>query len=88
MPKTTRSGTPSRRVASAGRMRSWLLAVCLVLPAVAAAAPGAVATPPPRAEFDRLFDQAMTRYRLPGLAVGVIENGEVVYTRSAGELRV
>ncbi|XEB10149.1 serine hydrolase [Xanthomonas sp. DAR 35659] len=46
-----------------------------------------MATPPPRADLDRLFEQAMARYRLPGLAVGVIENGEVVYARTAGELR-
>ena len=85
--ESTRPGTPSRSVASAGRLRSALLAACLVLPALAAAAPGAADTPPPRAELDRLFEQAMTRYRLPGLAVGVIDNGEVVYTRSAGELR-
>ncbi|HZX81690.1 MAG TPA: serine hydrolase domain-containing protein, partial [Lysobacter sp.] len=35
---------------------------------------------------DAAFDAAMQRYRLPGLAVGVVENGEVVYTRTAGEL--
>ena len=28
----------------------------------------------------------MARYRLPGLAVGVIEDGEIVYVRTAGEL--
>ena len=28
----------------------------------------------------------MARYHLPGLAVGVIENGKVAYTRTAGEL--
>nr|WP_279389032.1 serine hydrolase [Luteibacter rhizovicinus] len=32
-----------------------------------------------------MFDEAMRRYDLPGLAVGVIENGRVVYTRTAGE---
>ncbi|WP_317852727.1 serine hydrolase domain-containing protein [Xanthomonas sp. CFBP 8443] len=67
-------------------MRGWLLAACAMLPALASAAPDTVAAPP-RAELDRLFEQALTRYRLPGLAVGVIENGEVVYARSAGELR-
>lgn len=71
---------------------SWLLAVCLALPALAVAARAAPAAPsaadaPRRADLDRLFEQAMARYRLPGLAVGVIDNGEVVYARSAGELR-
>ncbi len=28
----------------------------------------------------------MSRYRIPGIAVGVIEDGKVVYTRTAGEL--
>jgi microsomal dipeptidase-like Zn-dependent dipeptidase len=41
----------------------------------------AAATP-----FDAMFDAAMARYDLPGLAVGVIEDGKVVYTRTAGEL--
>jgi CubicO group peptidase (beta-lactamase class C family) len=38
------------------------------------------------AAFDEIFDDAMSRYDLPGLAVGVIENGEVVYARTAGEI--
>jgi CubicO group peptidase (beta-lactamase class C family) len=37
--------------------------------------------------FDALFDQAMARYKLPGLAVGVVQNGQVVYLRTAGETR-
>jgi CubicO group peptidase (beta-lactamase class C family) len=36
--------------------------------------------------YDQAFDDVMARYDLPGLAVGVIENGRVVYTRTAGEL--
>ena len=36
--------------------------------------------------FDKAFDDVMSRYDLPGLAVGVIENGEVVYARTAGEV--
>ncbi|MGQ0833676.1 MAG: serine hydrolase [Gammaproteobacteria bacterium] len=36
--------------------------------------------------FDTIFDEVMARYRLPGLAVGVVENGQVVYVRTAGEL--
>ncbi|WP_254775218.1 serine hydrolase domain-containing protein [Pseudoxanthomonas sp. GM95] len=34
-----------------------------------------------------MFDQAMARYKLPGLAVGVVEDGQVVYLRTAGETR-
>jgi len=36
--------------------------------------------------FDAAFDETMARYQLPGLAVGVIEDGQVVYRRTAGEL--
>jgi CubicO group peptidase (beta-lactamase class C family) len=35
--------------------------------------------------YDDAFDVVMTQYRLPGLAVGVIENGEIAYRRTAGE---
>lgn len=35
---------------------------------------------------DRIFDDVMTRYHLPGMALGVIVDGKVVHTRVAGEL--
>src|SRR5690606_4704358 len=38
------------------------------------------------AAIDRAFDDTVARYELPGLAVGVVVDGEVVYTRTAGEL--
>lgn len=38
------------------------------------------------AALDTIFDDVIQRYSLPGLALGVIEDGEVVYTRTAGEL--
>lgn len=65
--------------------RLWpaLCAVLLALPAVAQTpAVGAA-----RQAFDVLFDQAMARYQLPGLAVAVVEDGRVVYLRTAGETR-
>lgn len=55
------------------------LVAAVGLPVHAQSAPDAKA-------FDRMFDETMARYRLPGLAAGVIENGEVVYVRTAGEL--
>jgi CubicO group peptidase (beta-lactamase class C family) len=36
--------------------------------------------------YDEAFDAIMARYQLPGLAVGVIEDGKVTYARTAGEL--
>lgn len=35
--------------------------------------------------YDIVFDDLMARYHLPGLALGVIEDGRVVYARTAGE---
>jgi len=42
-------------------------------------------TKTPPTAFDSIFDDVMARYHLPGLALGVIENGKVVYVRTAGE---
>jgi len=39
----------------------------------------------PVAGLDTLADEAIRRYALPGLAIGVIENGKVIYRRTAGE---
>ncbi|QDH69859.1 serine hydrolase [Marilutibacter alkalisoli] len=38
-----------------------------------------------QAVLDRIFDDAMERYGLPGMAMGVIEDGEVTYARASGE---
>ena len=60
------------------------LALCLAFCATAAVAKE---TPAPHAAIDLAFDQAFQRYQLPGLAVGVIEDGNIVHIRTAGELR-
>lgn len=36
--------------------------------------------------YDRIFDDAVARYRLPGLALGVVRDGRVIYQRTTGEL--
>jgi len=38
------------------------------------------------AAYDKIVDAVIARYHLPGIAVGVIDHGQIVYTRSAGEL--
>ncbi len=44
------------------------------------------ATPAPETQaLDKIVDATVARYHLPGIAVGVIENGQVVYTRTVGE---
>ena len=35
--------------------------------------------------IDAAFDDVYTRYKLPGLALGVVRDGKVIYTRTAGE---
>ena len=39
-----------------------------------------------QAAFDTIFDTVMAEYHLPGMVLGVVEDGEVIYTRTAGEL--
>lgn len=41
-----------------------------------------------KARLDRQFDQAMQRYQLPGLALGVVQDGKVTYLRTGGERRI
>lgn len=38
------------------------------------------------AQFDRIFDEVVARYHLPGLALGVVRDGRIVYQRTTGEL--
>ena len=40
---------------------------------------------PTEATYDPIVDAVIARYHLPGIAVGVIENGQVVYTTTRGE---
>jgi len=39
------------------------------------------------AAFDAAFEQVYAHYQLPGLAVGVVVDGHIIYRRTAGELR-
>jgi CubicO group peptidase (beta-lactamase class C family) len=59
------------------------LAAGFLLYAVAAGFPATALAASP---YDETFDALMVRYQLPGLAIGVIENGKVTYVRTAGEL--
>lgn len=59
------------------KKHSWALLLVMLLSPLARAADPVV---------DAAFEDAMSRYRLPGLAVGIIEDGRIVYTRTAGEL--
>jgi CubicO group peptidase (beta-lactamase class C family) len=74
------------RVGVRGRSGFFLHAILPCL--LAATAHAATPTNKPSAEaqaFDKIVDATVARYHLPGIAVGVIENGQVVYVRTAGE---
>ena len=66
------------------------LQCCIGIPMLAAAwilSTAAVAAPPSgKSAYDAIFDEVLKAYRLPGLALGVIEDGEVAYVRTAGEV--
>lgn len=66
---------------------------CLALmlaPAIAGAAEKDEATvaaiPSQGATLDAILDEATQRYHLPGIAVGVIEDGRIAYTGTRGEI--
>ena len=65
------------------RSRRFLISM-LALPVMAIAVSAGAA--PPKAVFEKLVDDTIARYQLPGLAIGVVKDGKVVYTRTAGEL--
>lgn len=44
------------------------------------------AAPTNVALFDAIVGDVVERYRLPGIAIGVIEDGKLVYSRTSGEL--
>ncbi|HEX3836073.1 MAG TPA: serine hydrolase domain-containing protein [Steroidobacteraceae bacterium] len=64
--------------------RSWLLSLALVLCATSALA--AAPQGGSLSDYDRLVDAVVAQYHLPGIAVGVIDDGKVVYTRAVGNL--
>jgi CubicO group peptidase (beta-lactamase class C family) len=45
----------------------------------------AAAQQPPSPTYDHILDSVVARYHLPGIALGVIEHGKVVYTAPRGE---
>lgn len=66
-------------------MKRLLFSLVLLAPAAHAATPKGDAG---RAWFDDAVRQTFQRYDLPGLAVGVVVDGKVAYTKTLGELEV
>ena len=68
------------------RMAGSYVVVFLLVAGCAAPPPAPALPAQPTAAYDRAVDDVIAHYGVPGLAVGVIEHGKVVYTRTAGEL--
>ncbi|MEF9977769.1 MAG: serine hydrolase [Thermomonas sp.] len=74
------------RTTTCTRLRKTALAVVMAwsfaMPSAQAATPAAAPTPQ---QIDAAVRATIERYNLPGIAVGVIEDGKVVYARGHGE---
>ena len=68
------SGTVGRRLFGAGFLLLLLVPAAAAMPAVDTTA------------IDSAVDDAIARYHLPGIAVGVIEDGKVAHVRTVGEV--
>ena len=64
--------------------RTLLMSLALVVcgPTTQAASPKAGSA----SDYDRLVNALVAQYHLPGIAVGVIDDGKVIYTRTVGAL--
>ena len=58
----------------------------LVMAGGAQGAPPRGTTPPDAVAIDRAVDDVVQRYRLPGIAVGIVSRGQVSYRATRGEL--
>ncbi len=72
-------GTYARRATA-----SWLV----ILSLSSICAPVRAGPMQKNSAYDPLIDAVVARYHLPGLAVGVIDRGKIVYTRTIGELAI
>jgi CubicO group peptidase (beta-lactamase class C family) len=64
------------------RYLPMLLALVLCGTSSRAAMPGAAS----RSDYDSLVEAVVAQYHLPGIAVGIIDDGKVAYTRTMGDL--
>ena len=62
------------------------LVISLALIVCATAARAAAPRSGSRSGYERLVKSVVAQYHLPGIAVGVIDHGKVVYTRAMGDL--
>lgn len=67
-------------------MRAWILGLCLCLgiPSLAWAQESAAPADANSAELDAYIDQAVRDWKLPGLSIAVVKDGETVYLKGFG----
>ncbi|TKR32988.1 serine hydrolase [Luteimonas gilva] len=66
-------------------MKTFATAALVFLSALSATVFAAAPADP---ALDAVFNDAVARYKLPGLAVGIVRDGEIVYRRTSGEREV
>ncbi|HET7267541.1 MAG TPA: serine hydrolase domain-containing protein [Oleiagrimonas sp.] len=66
--------------------KCMLVATAMALGVGSASASTSASKHPDTATYDRLVDAVVARYDLPGIVVGVIDHGKVVYKRAIGKL--
>ena len=66
------------------RPSCFVVALCAALISSCTTQRAANTADPPA--LDSIFNDVFEHYRLPGLAVGIVQNGKVIYRRTAGEV--
>jgi CubicO group peptidase (beta-lactamase class C family) len=75
------------RLRHAALRAAAVILVCLA--SSCSVSPPATTSPAPGASprvFDAIVDEVVARYRLPGLALGIVVDGKVIYTKTTGEV--
>jgi CubicO group peptidase (beta-lactamase class C family) len=67
------------------RLAAFLLLSSTLLVCGAASRAAAPDTSSP-SDYDRLVDEVVAQYHLPGIAIGVIDDGKIVYTHTVGDV--
>jgi len=67
------------------RARHFVAALLFVCSLASCVSPPKQPTGVDKAALDTIVDEVIARYRLPGIAVGVVRDGRVIYTRTSGE---
>ena len=66
-------------------VKGLLTALAALLVAACSMHPPAAPDAADRRAFDAIVEEVVARYRLPGIALGVVRDGEVIYARTMGE---